>query len=361
MQAAIHIGFEISRLNETFVHLVFRHVVVADSHRQCSDAATFLAHFCEQVVRHVPQRGLDVFLVRHVRRESFLLAERLLRFAHGNKRTFINPVGELPDAHGLVAEQQFQHFQWRSGNVANPRETGRVEPRTRLRPDPWQPFIRQRMEKTCFTARRYFIERGGLGQLRRNGADELVRADAFTDGDFELLADGLANGQRDFDGRFPNAGQIEVAFINGSLLHIRREVVAVAEHPVGELLVTLEVAGQNDELRTKLSRPRGGHRREHAKLARFIRSGGDDAALLAANGHGLAAKMRVRRLLDGGKEGVGIEMNYGAGWCHNSTRPAVVAAGLVQCHRRQTRKVVEEFLVVPAWEFGIRSTVQRRS
>ena len=55
------------------------------------------------------------------------------------------------------------------------------------------------MEERRFAAGRDFGERGGLGQLRRDSADEFVGADALTDGDFELLADGLANGQRDFD------------------------------------------------------------------------------------------------------------------------------------------------------------------
>ena len=35
----------------------------------------------------------------------------------------------------------------------------------------------------------------------------------------------------------------------------------------------------------------------------------DYAALLASDGHGLAAQLRVRRLLDGGEEGIRVEMN----------------------------------------------------
>ena len=36
--------------------------------------------------------------------------------------------------------------------------------------------------------------------------------------------------------------QIEIAFVNRSLLHVRREVIGVTEHPVGKLLVAFVVA-----------------------------------------------------------------------------------------------------------------------
>lgn len=64
--------------------------------------------------------------------------------------------------------------------------------------------------------------------------------------------------------------QVKVSFVNRSLLHVRREVVSVAEHPVGELLVAFVVAGQDDELGAKFSRPRRGHRRIDAELAGLV-------------------------------------------------------------------------------------------
>ena len=105
MQTAVHVGFEVGRLDQAFARLILRHVVVADFDGQCADAPTFFAHFGEQVVRHVPQSGVDIFLVRQVGGKSFLLAERLLRLARRNQRALVNPVGELPDSRGLAAEQ----------------------------------------------------------------------------------------------------------------------------------------------------------------------------------------------------------------------------------------------------------------
>jgi len=93
----------------------------------------------------------------------------------------------------------------------------------------------------------------------------------YADGDFERLADGLANRQRDFDRRLFAVGrEVEIAFVNRSLLHVRCEVVGVAEHPVGKLFLTFVVAGQHDELRAKLTRPRRRYRRIDAKLPGFV-------------------------------------------------------------------------------------------
>jgi hypothetical protein len=37
--------------------------------------------------------------------------------------------------------------------------------------------------------------------------------------------------------------QVKIAFVNRGALHVRREVVRVAEHPVGKLLVALVIPG----------------------------------------------------------------------------------------------------------------------
>ena len=87
------------------------------------------------------------------------------------------------------------------------------------------------------------------------------------------------------------------------------------------MFVTVVIARQDDELGAELPRPDGRHGGKNAKLAGFVRSGSDDAALLPAHGHGFAAQFRVRRLLYSGEESVCIEMNYGAWRRHNSARP----------------------------------------
>jgi hypothetical protein len=107
--------------------------------------------------------------------------------------------------------------------------------------------------------------------------------------------------------------QVEIAFVNRSLLHVRREIVGVAEHPVGKLLVAFVIARQDDELGAKLPRPRRRHRRVDAELPGLIRSRGDDAPAFTADGHGFAPQPRVGGLFNGREEGIRVEMNNGAG------------------------------------------------
>src|ERR1039457_4086161 len=168
------------------------------------------------------------------------------------------------------------------------------------------------MKKTDFLSVRNVEKRGGLVQLRRNLADELVGSQTLAHGYFEFLRDGLAYDPRNFDWRLLMVGrQVEITFVNGGALHIRGELICVSEHPFGKLLVTLVVPGQNNELRTKFSCPHCGHRRINAKLPRLVGGGGDDAPAFTADGNGLAAQPRIPRLLHGGEEGVGIEMSDG--------------------------------------------------
>jgi len=80
------------------------------------------------------------------------------------------------DAPRLIAQQEFQHLQRRPGNMANLRESGGIEPRTRFWPDARQPFVGQRMKESCFTARRDFMERGGFVQLDATALTSLFEA-----------------------------------------------------------------------------------------------------------------------------------------------------------------------------------------
>ena len=160
------------------------------------------------------------------------------------------------------------------------------------------------MQEAGFPPGRHLVERRRFGQLRGDLADQLVRANAFADGNFERLTDGPADGLRDFHRRPARPAQLEIALVNGGLLHIRREVVGVGKHPARKALILFEVTGQNDEPGAELARPRGGHGRGDAKPAGRIRGGGDDAPLLPADGDGLAAQSRVGRLFHGGEESV---------------------------------------------------------
>src|SRR5208283_3403298 len=101
--------------------------------------------------------------------------------------------------------------------------------------------------------------------------------------DFELLADGLADGQCDFNRRFAGGGQIKVTLVNRSLLNIRGEVVRVRKHPGGELFITLEVAGENNEFRAEFARPHGRHGSINAEFSGLIRRRCYDASLYSAH------------------------------------------------------------------------------
>ena len=105
------------------------------------------------------------------------------------------------------------------------------------------------------------------------------------------------------------AGQVEVALVDGADFDVGSEIVGVGKHPAGEALVFLEVAGQHDELGAEPAGPDGGHGGVDAKLAGLVGGRGDDAALLAADGHRLAAQPRIGRLLDRGEKGIGIKMD----------------------------------------------------
>src|SRR5690242_17646005 len=155
-----------------------------------------------------------------------------------------------------------------------------------------------------------FVEGGRFRQLRRDGAYQFVRRDAFADGDFQLLSNRMTDCQRNVGWRFLSVcGEVEISLINRSLLHVRREVVAVAEHPVRELLVTLEITRKDDQLWAKFPRAHGGHRRVNAKFPRLVRSRRDDAAPLAANRNRFPAELRIAGLLDGGEESVRVQMD----------------------------------------------------
>src|SRR5262249_30121161 len=99
------------------------------------------------------------------------------------------------------------------------------------------------------------------------------------------------------------------ALVNGADLDVGREIVGVGKHEAGEEFVFFEVAGKDDELWAEATGHDGGHGRVNAKLASFVGGRGDDAAFFAADGNGVAAKAGVGGLLDGGEEGVGVEVN----------------------------------------------------
>ena len=272
-QSPIDIRLQIRRFAQAFGSLVFVTVVVTHLHCQRPHAPAFLAHGRKQSVGHAPQHGFHVFFVGHVFIERFLLAEGLLRLARGNQRTLINAVGELSQDGGLAAEQQREQIDGRRGDLPDVGQSRCIQAHGGLWPDARQPLVREGMQKLLLLSARHVLEGGGLVQLGGNLTDQLVGGDAFADADLERLADRLADRQRDLEGGFLVVGrQVEIALVNRSLLHVRREIVGVAEHPVGELLVAFVIARQDDKPGAKLSRPRRRHWRVDAELPGLIRS-----------------------------------------------------------------------------------------
>ena len=212
------------------------------------------------------------------------------------------------------------------GNLADVGQPGGIQLGRRLRADAGQPLVGERGEKSRFAPGRHKLKGGGLLHLGSNLADELVAADALAHGELERLPDGVANRFGDAQRRLARARQVEIALVNGADLHVRREVVGVGKHQPGEELVFIEVARQQNQPGTQPARQGGGHRRVDAELARLIRGRGNDAALFAAHGNGFAAQPRVRRLLDRGEKGVGIQV-------HNRAREGKRLHGL-QRYRR---------------------------
>ena len=84
------------------------------------------------------------------------------------------------------------------------------------------------------------------------------------------------------------------------------------------MLVTIIVPGQDNQFRAQLPRPNRRHGGVNAELPGFVGGRCDDAAFFTADGDGLAAQARVRRLLDRGKECVRVQMDDGFGRQHGS-------------------------------------------
>ena len=76
------------------------------------------------------------------------------------------------------------------------------------------------------------------------------------------------------------------------------------------LLVGVETRLHEDEVGTFPFGGDGRHRRPHAEFSRFIARRRDDTALArSANGDRLAAQLRIVALLDGGVEGVHVDVD----------------------------------------------------
>lgn len=308
-QPAIHVGLQVGGLGQALAALVLIHVVVAHLDRQRADALAVGADLGHQLVRHPTQRRLEKSLVGLVLGKGLLLPVGLGGGTNRDDRPVVPSLGELPQGRRHRSEQQLQQLARRGRDLSNARQPGGVQPARGGGAHPGKPSIGQGMKKPGFVPAGHLVERRGLVQLGGDLAHQLVRADPLADGDLQRLADRVAKGAGDEHRILSRGGEIQIALVDRRDLDIGREIIGVAEHPLGEALVLLVVAWQDDELGAELPRPAGGHRGVDAELARLVRGGGDDPALLAAHRDRLPPQPGIGGLLHRGEEGVGIQMD----------------------------------------------------
>ena len=104
------------------------------------------------------------------------------------------------------------------------------------------------------------------------------------------------------------ARDVGEGLVDGDPLDQRREIAEHLDRGVAEPLVLLEMAADEDQLRTELARPPSRHAAAHAEGLGLVGRGEHDAA---ADRDRLAAQRRVEQLLDRGVEGVEVRMEDG--------------------------------------------------
>ena len=109
------------------------------------------------------------------------------------------------------------------------------------------------------------------------------------------------------------ARHIGEGLVDGNALDQGGEIVEHLDGGVAQPLVVLEVAADEDELRTEFTRPPARHAAAHAEGLGFVGGRQHDAA---TDGDGLAAQGRVEQLLDRGVESVEVGMEDGGRHIH---------------------------------------------
>src|SRR5581483_1123219 len=161
-------------------------------------------------------------------------------------------------------------------------------------------------------------EHGEAARLVEIGGDlgeELVAGQPDRDGD-PALALYLAGeaGQRlgwDHAVQTLGAGEIEKRLVDGQRLDQRRELLHRLAHRAPHARIFAHVRPHHDGVGAAAQGFEHRHRRSHAVGPRHIAGGGDDAALAAADNHRFIGNRRVIAFLDGGVEGVAIDMRDG--------------------------------------------------
>ena len=157
----------------------------------------------------------------------------------------------------------------------------------------------------------------GLAPVGGDLGEELVGGYSGGGGEVLFGADLLANGLGDFGGSGKVGfifGDVEIGFVEGE----RFDQVGVAEEDfadaAGDVAIAGEVGRDEDSIGTETFCLDRWHSRADAEFAGFVRGGADNGALAApGDNNGLATKLRIIALLDGGVEGVHVDVDDLAG------------------------------------------------
>ena len=152
----------------------------------------------------------------------------------------------------------------------------------------------------------------GLFEVARELGEKLVRRDAdggdergfFADFRLELLGEDARAGREK-----PHARDVEKGFVDGKRLDERRVTRENSEDFGGDGAIERVVSLYEDAVGAATARRLHGHGRVHAASARLVGGGRDDAARRKpADDDGLSSVFGVLTLLDGGEEGVHIDV-----------------------------------------------------
>ena len=157
----------------------------------------------------------------------------------------------------------------------------------------------------------------GLGLVRRHLGDDLRRRDADRYRQAELVFDALADQRRGLGWRADQrlaAGDVDVRLVEAAGLHERAVAVEDGMKQARDAHVLGVIAAQVDGMRGEADGGANRHGAVHAELARFIRSGRDDAAAAwdAADHDRFAEQIGIARDLDSHEEGVEVHVQDAA-------------------------------------------------
>src|ERR1700756_1745835 len=101
---------------------------------------------------------------------------------------------------------------------------------------------------------------------------------------------------------------VREGLVDGNSLHEGGEIIEHLNGSIAQPLVVLEMATDEDQLRTEFARPPPGHPAADAESPGFVRSGKHNPT---TNGDRLAAQGRVEQLLNGGVKRIEVRMQDG--------------------------------------------------